>query len=50
VDERAIIVQGLNEPPRYDMQHGLGYQVHDRAKPHRYRRHGPAVIGWADNE
>ncbi|MFI9722002.1 radical SAM protein [Streptomyces sp. NPDC052396] len=46
VTERAIIVQGLNEPPRYFMQHGFGYQVHDRDKPHRYRQHGRADIGW----
>jgi hypothetical protein len=50
VDERAIIVQGLNEPPRYFLQHGFGYQVHDRDKPHRHRRHGRAEIGWADNK
>ncbi|MFJ2868264.1 radical SAM protein [Kitasatospora sp. NPDC087314] len=48
VDERAIIVEGLNEPPRYYLQHGFGYQVHDRDKPHRHRRHGRAEIGWTD--
>ncbi|MDH6134275.1 DNA repair photolyase [Kitasatospora sp. MAA4] len=46
VTERAIIVKGLNEPPRYYLQHGHGYQVHDRDKPHHYRRHGRADIGW----
>ncbi|MFF1868709.1 radical SAM protein [Kitasatospora herbaricolor] len=46
VTERAIIVEGLNEPPRYALQHGFGYQVHDRTKPHHYRRHGRADIGW----
>ncbi|MEU2875974.1 radical SAM protein [Streptomyces sp. NPDC007070] len=46
VDERAIIVEGLDEPPRYFLQHGFGYQCHDRAKPHHYRRHGRAPIGW----
>lgn len=46
VTDRAIIVEGLNEPPRYFMQHGFGYQVHDRSKPHRHRRHGRAEIGW----
>ncbi|GAB2702872.1 radical SAM protein [Kitasatospora kifunensis] len=46
VTERAIIVKGLNEPPRYFMQHGFRYQVHDRDKPHHYRRHGRADIGW----
>ncbi|MGA5818109.1 radical SAM protein [Kitasatospora sp. NPDC094028] len=50
VNERAIIVEGLNEPPRYFLQHGFGYQVHDRHKPHRHRRHGRAEIGWADNK
>jgi hypothetical protein len=28
------------------MQHTLGYQVHDAANPHHYRRHGRAEIGW----
>ncbi|GAA5061198.1 radical SAM protein [Streptomyces similanensis] len=46
VDERAIIVEGLDEPPRYFLQHGFGYQCHDRAKPHHHRRHGRAPIGW----
>ncbi|MEV6861563.1 hypothetical protein AB0M44_11240 [Streptosporangium subroseum] len=43
---RAIIVEGLNEPPRYFLQHTHGYQVHDRSKPHHNRRHGRADIGW----
>lgn len=47
VGERAIIVEGLDEPPRYFLQHSYGYQCHDRAKPHHYRRHGRAPIGWA---
>ncbi|WP_406354244.1 radical SAM protein [Streptomyces sp. NBC_00658] len=46
VDERAIIVEGLDEQPRYYLQHGYGYQCHDRAKPHHHRRHGRADIGW----
>ncbi|MFI7643285.1 hypothetical protein [Nonomuraea sp. NPDC049400] len=46
INERAIIVEGLNEPPRYFLQHTHGYQVHDRSKPHHYRRHGRADIGW----
>ncbi|WP_399094047.1 radical SAM protein [Streptomyces sp. BBFR2] len=46
IDERAIIVEGLDEPPRYFLQHGHGYQCHDRDKPHHYRRHGRAPIGW----
>ncbi|WP_049570420.1 hypothetical protein [Streptomyces sp. SBT349] len=50
VTERAIMVEGLDEPPRYYLQHGFGYQVHDRAKPHHYRRHGRADIGWPTQE
>ncbi len=50
VTDRAIIVEGLDEPPRYFLQHGHGYQVHDRDKPHRYRRHGRAEIGWGNGE
>ncbi|MFI5534144.1 radical SAM protein [Kitasatospora sp. NPDC051853] len=46
VTERAIIVEGLDEPLRYSLQHGFGYQVHDRTKPHHPRRHGRADIGW----
>ncbi|MGW7353167.1 radical SAM protein [Streptomyces sp. NPDC054784] len=46
VNERAIVVEGLDEPPRYSLQHGFGYQCHDRAKPHHYRQHGRADIGW----
>ncbi|MEV8637597.1 hypothetical protein AB0395_38735 [Streptosporangium sp. NPDC051023] len=46
VTERAIMVEGLNEPPRYFLQHTHGYQVHDRAHPHHHRRHGRADIGW----
>jgi DNA repair photolyase len=44
---RAIIVEGLDEQRRYLMQHTLGYQVHDRAKPHHHGRHGRAEIGWS---
>ncbi|MEO3749575.1 radical SAM protein [Streptomyces sp. B6B3] len=50
VTERAIMVEGLDEPPRYFLQHGFGYQVHDRARPHHYRRHGRAEIGWPGEE
>lgn len=50
VTNRAIIVEGLDEPPRYFMQHGFAYQVHDRAKPHRHRRHGRAETGWTGDE
>jgi len=46
IGERAIIVEGLDEQRRYLMQHTLGYQVHDATKPHHYRRHGRAEIGW----
>jgi DNA repair photolyase len=46
--DRAIIVEGLDEPPRYYLQHGHGFQCHDRSKPHHYRRHGRAEIGWPD--
>jgi DNA repair photolyase len=46
IGERAIIVEGLDEQRRYLMQHTFGYQVHDANKPHRYRRHGRAEMGW----
>lgn len=46
INDRAIVVTGLDEPPRYYMQHGLGYQVHDVSKPHIERHHGRADIGW----
>ncbi|MEK8146341.1 hypothetical protein NKH18_49005 [Streptomyces sp. M10(2022)] len=39
-------MEGLDEPPRYFLQHSYGYQCHDRAKPHHYRQHGRADIGW----
>ncbi|WP_156725242.1 radical SAM protein [Streptomyces apocyni] len=50
VTDRAIIVEGLDEPPRYYLQHGFGYQCHDRAKPHHHRRHGRADVGWSPAE
>ncbi|GAA2309587.1 radical SAM protein [Streptomyces violaceusniger] len=46
ISDRAIVVEGLDEPPRYYLQHGYGYQCHDREKPHHYRQHGRAPIGW----
>ncbi|MFJ5779304.1 radical SAM protein [Streptomyces sp. NPDC093094] len=46
VNDRAIVVEGLDEPRRYYLQHGFGYQCHDRSKPHHYRQHGRASIGW----
>lgn len=50
VTDRAIVVEGLDEPPRYYLQHGYGYQCHDHAKPHHHRRHGRADIGWPTRE
>lgn len=46
VTDRAIMVGGLAEQPRYYLQHGFGYQVHAREHPHHHRRHGRADIGW----
>lgn len=46
VNDRAVVVAGLDEQPRYLMQHSLGYQVHDVRKPHHPHRHGRADIGW----
>jgi hypothetical protein len=46
---RAAVVSGLDtEQPRYNLQHGLGFQVHDVRHPHYARRHGRADIGWKD--
>jgi hypothetical protein len=50
VNERAVVVSGLGEPPRYLMQHTLGYQVHVMTKPHHRGRHGRADIGWTAAE
>ncbi|TVZ84853.1 hypothetical protein [Streptomyces sp. BK340] len=44
--DRAIVVEGLDGPPRYYLQHGFGYQCHAREHPHLYRQHGRARIGW----
>lgn len=46
ITDRAIMVEGLAEQPRYYLQHGYEYQVHAREHPHHYRRHGRADIGW----
>jgi DNA repair photolyase len=47
ITPRAMVVSGLaSEQPRYYLQHALGFQVHDAARPHRPRRHGRAEIGW----
>ncbi|WBB64099.1 radical SAM protein [Streptomyces sp. WMMC500] len=50
VTDRAVLVQGLSEQPRYFLQHGYGYQFHAREHPHSYRRHGRADIGWRGEE
>jgi DNA repair photolyase len=47
ITERAVTVTGLDEQPRYYLQHSLGFQVHDAQHPHNPRRHGRAEIGWA---
>jgi DNA repair photolyase len=46
VDDRAVTVAGLDEQHRYLMQHALGFQIHDHARPHHQRRHGRADLGW----
>lgn len=46
VNERAVVVTGLDEQHRYRMQHTLGYQVHDVTKPHHPHQHGRADLGW----
>ncbi|XVV02704.1 radical SAM protein [Actinosynnema sp. CA-248983] len=46
VTERAVVVEGLDEQRRYLMQHTLGFQIHDAAKPHHPHRHGRADLGW----
>ncbi|MGY1502930.1 radical SAM protein [Streptomyces sp. QTS52] len=46
IDERAIIVEGLDGPTRNYLQQLFGFQCHDRDSPHLYRQHGRAPIGW----
>ncbi|SOF02029.1 hypothetical protein SAMN05446589_9093 [Streptomyces sp. OV198] len=46
IDERAIIVEGLDGPTRNYLQQVFGFQCHDRNNPHLYRQHGRAPIGW----
>ena len=46
VNDRAVVVAGLDEQSRYLIQHTLGYQVHDVTKPHHRHQHGRADIGW----
>jgi hypothetical protein len=48
INERAVVVEGIDGPLRNMMQHSLGYQVHDLAKPHLHRQHGRAAIGWPE--
>jgi hypothetical protein len=48
ITQRAAVVSGLTEEPRYYLQHAFGFQVHDVRHPHRDRRHGRADIGWKD--
>jgi DNA repair photolyase len=47
ITERAIEIEGLEEEPRYYLQHTLDFQVHDVRYPHHYGRHGRAEIGWS---
>lgn len=49
ITDKAVIVDGLDESRRYFMQHCLGYQIHDVAKPHFHGRHGRAETGWSDD-
>jgi hypothetical protein len=46
ISQQAVIVEGLDEQPRYHLQHSLGFQIHDARHPHIQRRHGRAEIGW----
>ena len=46
ISDRAVVVHGLDEQPRYHLQHALAFQIHDARHPHRPRRHGRAEIGW----
>ncbi len=46
ISDRAVVVHGLDEQPRYHLQHSLGFQIHDARHPHRLSRHGRAEIGW----
>jgi len=51
ITDRAAVLSGLpSEQPRYFLQHGFGYQMHDADHPHRKRRHGRAEIGWKEPE
>jgi DNA repair photolyase len=46
ITQRAVTVTGLDEQPRYYLQHALGFQFHDSRHPHNPHRHGRAEIGW----
>ncbi|GLY51327.1 radical SAM protein [Lentzea sp. NBRC 102530] len=46
INERAVVVAGLDEQRRYRLQHHFGYQIHDINKPHLVQRHGRAETGW----
>ncbi|HYF87475.1 hypothetical protein [Azospirillum sp.] len=46
VNDRRIELAGSTEQQRYFIQHSLNFQVHDRAQPHHYGRHGRAEQGW----
>jgi hypothetical protein len=48
INDRALVVSGLDEQHRYRVQHSVGYQVHDVTKQHHRDRHGRAEIGWSD--
>ncbi|MER7009917.1 hypothetical protein ABT324_00615 [Saccharopolyspora sp. NPDC000359] len=50
ITERAAILAGLEEPARLFAQNTLGFQMHDEKRPHKYRRHGRADIGWDEND
>lgn len=50
ITERAALVGGLDEQPRYYLQHSMGFQVHDARHPHRLHQHGRAPIGWDGKE
>ncbi|MGP4017580.1 hypothetical protein [Saccharopolyspora sp. 5N708] len=46
--ERAAVLRGLDEQPRYYLQHALGFQIHDQRHPHKPQLHRRADIGWKD--
>lgn len=46
INERAVLVAGIDGSTRNWMQQKLGYQVHDVVKPHYTHRHGRADTGW----